>query len=104
MIPRLREHSSMTGEQDDAQSTPPVASDEPESKPGGIPLYYWVLGAVALAIPVGFGLGIDAEKAKGLPPIMMTILRGLAIALELAPKLILNALTRLPRPWSSWRS
>ena len=29
------------------------AAEEPESRPGGIPLYVWVLGAVVLGIPVG---------------------------------------------------
>ena len=43
-----------------------VGADEPESRPGGIPLYVWVLGAVVLAIPVGF-LGRGATRLDLLP-------------------------------------
>jgi Na+/H+-dicarboxylate symporter len=70
------EHDSV----DDDQPPPPVVQDEPESRLGGIPLYAWVILAVALAIPVGFLWG---EGARGL---------------EIMPKLILRALTALAAP------
>ena len=37
--------------------TVPTIQDEPESRPGGIPLYVWVIAAVLIAIPVGRVLG-----------------------------------------------
>lgn len=64
--------------QDDALST--VPQDEPESRPGGLPLYVWVILAVAIAIPVGLFWGDGATN------------------LELLPKLILRALTALAAP------
>ena len=30
-----------------------TVTDEPESRPGGIPLFAWVIGAAVLAVPVG---------------------------------------------------
>jgi DAACS family dicarboxylate/amino acid:cation (Na+ or H+) symporter len=57
-----------------------VVSDEPESRPGGIPLYVWVIAAAVLAIPVGYYFGEGAAR------------------LELFPKLILRALTALAAP------
>jgi DAACS family dicarboxylate/amino acid:cation (Na+ or H+) symporter len=58
----------------------PGAQAEPESRPGGIPLYVWVVAAVVLAIPVGRAWGDGAR------------------VLELAPQLILRALTALAAP------
>jgi Na+/H+-dicarboxylate symporter len=55
-------------------------ADEPESRPGGVPLYVWVLIAVALAIPVGL---YWQDKAAGL---------------NLLPTLIIRALTALAAP------
>ena len=57
-----------------------AVADEPESRPGGIPLYVWVIAAVALAIPVGLYFG---ERTEGL---------------NLLPKLIIRALTALAAP------
>lgn len=88
----------MTGESADETSLSSAAADEPESKPGGIPLYYWVLAAVAAAIPVGLFLGIDASRSRSWPPLVLSLLHGFAVALELAPRLILNALTALAAP------
>jgi DAACS family dicarboxylate/amino acid:cation (Na+ or H+) symporter len=59
--------------------SPPV-HDEPESRPGGVPLYVWVIVAVIVAIPVGLFWGDDARS------------------LEILPKLILRALTALAAP------
>ncbi len=56
-----------------------IPQDEPESRPGGIPLYVWVLLGVAVAIPVG-------------------LLWPGATRLELFPKLIIRALGALAAP------
>ncbi len=53
---------------------------EEESRPGGIPLYVWVIGAVLIAVPVGMAWGEGADR------------------LEILPKLILRALTALAAP------
>ncbi|WP_240911179.1 dicarboxylate/amino acid:cation symporter [Paludisphaera soli] len=58
---------------------PPV-EDEPESRPGGLPLYVWVVMAVGIAIPIGLAWGEGAR------------------ALELLPNLIMRALTALAAP------
>ncbi len=58
----------------------PVVQVEPESRPGGLPLYAWVILAVVVAIPVGLFWG---ERAT---------------SLEILPKLILRALTALAAP------
>ena len=58
----------------------PIPQDEPESRPGGLPLYVWVILAVAIAVPVGLFWGEGATN------------------LELLPKLILRALTALAAP------
>jgi Na+/H+-dicarboxylate symporter len=57
-----------------------LPQDEPESRPGGVPLYVWVLIAVALAVPVGLFAG---ESSAGL---------------NLLPKLIIRALSALAAP------
>ena len=59
----------------------PTPQDEPESRPGGVPLYVWVLIAVGLAVPIGLYAG---ESAAGL---------------NLLPKLIIRALPHWPRRW-----
>ena len=58
----------------------PEIQDEPESRPGGIPLYVWVLIAAGLAIPVGY---VFQDKTA---------------ALEIVPKLIMRALKALAAP------
>ena len=69
-----------------ADFDPTTVPDEPESRPGGIPLYAWVLGAAVLAIP--FGLYFPRE------------INGVAVAtqLDLLPNLILRALKALATP------
>ena len=62
------------------QVSPPEFQDEPESRPGGLPLYAWVILAVVVAIPVGIFWGEGATN------------------LEVMPKLILRALTALAAP------
>jgi DAACS family dicarboxylate/amino acid:cation (Na+ or H+) symporter len=58
----------------------PDVQDEPESRPGGIPLYVWVILAVIVAIPLGYFWGEGATS------------------LEIFPRLILRALTALAAP------
>ncbi len=58
----------------------PGVADEPESRPGGVPLYVWVIGAVVLAIPAGLAWGEGAAR------------------LDLLPKLIIRALSALAAP------
>jgi len=58
----------------------PAVADEPESRPGGVPLYVWVIAAVVVAIPLGLFWGEGA------------------ISLEIMPRLILRALTALAAP------
>ena len=65
--------------------TPSIA-DEPESRPGGIPLFAWVIGAAILAVPVG----LFAPKMIG------TV--DLAAQFEIFPTLIIRALTALATP------
>ncbi len=60
--------------------------DEPESRPGGIPLYAWVIAAVVVAIPLGWLWGDGAAS------------------LEIMPRLILRMLRAWPRRWSCWPS
>lgn len=63
-----------------SEPSAPGPADEPESRPGGVPLYVWVLIAVALAIPAGMLLG---ARAAGL---------------DLLSKLILNAIKAIGTP------
>src|SRR3954447_22042164 len=63
-----------------------TVADEPESRPGGIPLYVWVIGAAILAVPVGLYVprtisGVDV-----------------AAQLDLFPNLIIRALKALATP------
>ena len=81
-----------------ADETIPAVVDEPESRPWGLPLYAWVLIAVALAIPVGLALGVDASKAESLPPWAVKLLGGLVVVLDLLPDLIIRALGALAAP------
>ncbi len=61
--------------------TIPAATDEPESRPGGIPLYVWVLIAVALAVPAGLYLQESAVKLNLLPTLVMRAISALAAPL-----------------------
>ena len=63
-----------------------TVADDPESRPGGIPLYVWVIGAAILAVPVGLYVprtisGVDV-----------------AAQLDLFPNLIIRALKALATP------
>ena len=61
----------------------PTIQDEPESRPGGIPLYVWVIAAVLLAIPVGRAWGDGASQLELLPKLILRALTALAAPLEL---------------------
>lgn len=76
----------------------PMPADEPESRPGGIPLYIWVIGAVLLAIPTGMVLGADASWAARLPRFVISILSFFVTGLDLIPTLIVRALGALAAP------
>ena len=71
--------------EEDGSLAPPA--EEPESRPGGIPLYVWVIGAVVLAIPVGLFWGEGATRLDLLPE-----------ADHPCPR------ARWRRPWWCWRS
>lgn len=58
-----------------------AVSDEPESRPGGLPLYVWVIAAVILAVPVGYYLQGRAEGLKILPTLIIRALSALAAPL-----------------------
>jgi DAACS family dicarboxylate/amino acid:cation (Na+ or H+) symporter len=83
---------------DEQDISVPVPADEPESRPGGIPLYIWVIGAVVLAIPTGMLLGADASWAQRLPKFVLTVLSFFVTALDLIPTLIVRALGALAAP------
>lgn len=54
---------------------------EPESRPGGVPLYVWVLIAVALALPVGYFWGPGATRLNILADLIIRALKALAAPL-----------------------
>ena len=58
-----------------------AGADEPESRPGGIPLYIWVIGAVILAIPVGSYFGDSIARIDILPKLIIRALNALAAPL-----------------------
>jgi DAACS family dicarboxylate/amino acid:cation (Na+ or H+) symporter len=65
-------------------------ADEPASRPGGIPLYAWVIGAVVLAIPVGLSWGEGARQLDWLPSLIIRALTALA-----APLVVLAILSAI---------
>ena len=65
---------------------PSTVADEPESRPGGVPLYVWVIIAAILAVP--FGLYMRGT----------TIGLDVAAQLDLLPNLIIRALKALATP------
>ncbi len=72
----------MTDAETTAETPDPSSfADEPESRPGGVPLYLWVLLAVALAIPVGYFWGPEAERLSILPTLIIRALAALAVPL-----------------------
>jgi Na+/H+-dicarboxylate symporter len=79
----------MLPEENGSLAAPPAA-EEPESRPGGIPLYIWVLGAVALAIPAGLFMGEGATRLNLLPTLIIRALSALA-----APLVVLAILSAI---------
>jgi DAACS family dicarboxylate/amino acid:cation (Na+ or H+) symporter len=65
-------------------------AQEPESRPGGIPLYVWVLAAVILAIPVGLAWGEGAARLNILPDLIIRAIKALA-----APLVVLAILSAI---------
>lgn len=63
-----------------------TVTDEPESRPGGLPLFVWVIGAAILAVPVGL---FAPKEIAGV---------NLATQFEIFPTLIIRALTALATP------
>jgi DAACS family dicarboxylate/amino acid:cation (Na+ or H+) symporter len=68
----------------------PKVQDEPESRPGGFPLYVWVIGAVLVAIPVGLVWGEGASSLEILPRLILRALKALA-----APLVVLAILSAI---------
>lgn len=67
-----------------------VPAEEPESRPGGIPLYIWVLAAVLLAIPTGIFWGEGAARLNLLPDLIIRAIKALA-----APLVVLAILSAI---------
>src|SRR6516164_595779 len=67
-----------------------VPAEEPESRPGGIPLYVWVLAAVVLAIPVGLSWGEGATRLNLLPDLIIRAIKAMA-----APLVVLAILSAI---------
>jgi Na+/H+-dicarboxylate symporter len=63
---------------------------EPESRPGGVPLFVSVIGAVVLAIPVGLYWGETATRLNLLPSLIIRALSALA-----APLVVLAILSAI---------
>ena len=59
----------------------PESADELESRPGGVPLYVWVLIAVALAVPVGYYFPQSAPWFDIAPSLIMRAIKALAAPL-----------------------
>jgi DAACS family dicarboxylate/amino acid:cation (Na+ or H+) symporter len=74
---------------DESELTSTVA-DDPESRPGGIPLYVWVVAAAILAVPVGLAWGEGASKLDILPTLIIRLIK--AIATPLVVLAILSAI------------
>ncbi len=63
-----------------------TVADDPESRPGGIPLYVWVIAAAILAVPVGMYTPAEFHGLKT------------AEQLDILPNLIIRALKALATP------
>jgi Na+/H+-dicarboxylate symporter len=64
----------------ESEQTSTVA-DDPESRPGGIPLYVWVIVAAVAAVPVGYFWGKGAESLDILPALILRMIKALATPL-----------------------
>ena len=82
----------------DVMQGAPVVEDEPESRPGGVPLYVWVVAAVIVAIPVGLFWGEGATSLEILPRLILRALTALAAPLVVLAILQRDRHQRDPRP------
>ncbi|WZO99817.1 dicarboxylate/amino acid:cation symporter [Isosphaeraceae bacterium EP7] len=71
--------ASTTFPPDDLET--PTVADDPESRPGGIPLYVWVIAAAVLAVPVGHLWGPGASALDIIPALVIRALKALATPL-----------------------
>ena len=71
----------------------PTVADEPESRPGGIPLYVWVIIAAVLAVP----LGLAMHQSASLPD-SVTQWLPVPASFDIFPNLIIRALKMLATP------
>ena len=71
----------------------PLIADEPESRPGGIPLYVWVILAALLAIPLGEAMHRRASFSAGVRDWLPQ-----PDAFDILPTLIIRALKVLATP------
>lgn len=67
-----------------------IVQEEPESRPGGIPLFVWVIAAVLVAIPVGLAWGEGETRLKLLSDLILRALTALA-----APLVVLAILSAI---------
>ena len=67
-----------------------TVADDPESRPWGLPLYVWVVGAAVVAVPVGYFWGPGASALDILPSLIIRLLKALATPLVVLA--ILNAI------------
>ncbi len=82
----------------DPHDAPVTPEPEPGVRPFGLPLYFWVLIGVVLAVPLGLLLSLPAAHADGWPaPVASAAAIGVGL-LELFPILIIRALTALAAP------
>ena len=81
-----------------AESIARSVVDEPESRPGGIPLYAWVIAAVIVAIPLGLLWGDGATALEILPRLILRMLRGPGRATGRAGDSECDRHQRHPRP------
>jgi DAACS family dicarboxylate/amino acid:cation (Na+ or H+) symporter len=58
-----------------------TVADDPESSPGGIPLYVWVIAAAVVAVPVGYFWGEGASALNILPNLILRLLKAIATPL-----------------------
>ena len=77
---------------------PPVSAEDASPTVFGLPIWQWVLIAVAAAVPIGLFLSQDAHMADAWPTLVRRALSALVATLDLLPTLILRALTALAAP------
>jgi len=81
MPPSWMENDQSPSVETDNTIGAPVVEDEPESRPGGLPLYVWVIAAVVIAIPIGLFMGEGSASLEIMPNLIMRALTALAAPL-----------------------